>query len=248
MSSQKTTEPGDGSIGDGIHAGPAEWHFNGETPKHFSTHILRSVPDYNAGHSLIEEISDFFIRSDSVAYEIGTSTGTLLRKLATRHSNGPRWIGIDIEKDMIEQALKEHEACKSQGNIKYVVADACEVDYEPADFFVSYYTVQFIPPKRRQTLINAIYNSLNWGGAFLMFEKVRAPDARFQDIASALYVDFKLRNGDSTHEIIGKSQSLRCVLEPFSTSGNLEMLRRAGFVDIMTMYKHVCFEGFMAIK
>jgi hypothetical protein len=58
MSSQKTTEPGVGSIGDGIHAGPAEWHFNGETPKHFSTHILRSVPDYNAGHSLIEEISD----------------------------------------------------------------------------------------------------------------------------------------------------------------------------------------------
>ena len=26
-----------------------------------------------------------------------------------------------------------------------------------------------------------------------------------QDIASALYVDFKLRNGYSTHEIIGKS-------------------------------------------
>jgi tRNA (cmo5U34)-methyltransferase len=149
---------------------------------------------------------------------------------------------------MIEQALKEHEACNSQGNIKYVVADACEIDYEPSDFFVSYYTVQFIPPKRRQALINEIYKSLNWGGAFLMFEKVRAPDARFQDIASALYVDFKLRNGYSTHEIIGKSQSLRCVLEPFSTSGNLEMLRRAGFVDIMTMYKHICFEGFMAIK
>jgi tRNA (cmo5U34)-methyltransferase len=38
------------------------------------------------------------------------------------------------------------------------------------------------------------------------------------------------------------------VLEPFSTQGNLDLLSRAGFKDVMTLIKYVCFEGFLAIK
>ncbi|RYE46734.1 MAG: methyltransferase, partial [Sphingobacteriales bacterium] len=49
-------------------------------------------------------------------------------------------------------------------------------------------------------------------------------------------------------EIITKSSSLRGILEPFSSQTNIEMLQRAGFTDIMTIFKHVCFEGFLAIK
>ena len=49
-------------------------------------------------------------------------------------------------------------------------------------------------------------------------------------------------------EIINKSRSLKGVLEPFSTEGNLGLLRRAGFQDIMTVFKYVPFEGFLVIK
>ena len=147
---------------------------------------------------------------------------------------------------MIEHARSAYG--QASANIEYLLADACEVDYEASDFIVAYYIIQFIPPKRRQDLIDLIYKSLNWGGAFLLFEKVRAPDARFQDMMSALYVDHKLENGYSPEEIIVKASSLKGVLEPFSTRGNLDMLHRAGFVDVMTIYKHVCFEGFLAIK
>ena len=52
-----------------------------------------------------------------------------------------------------------------------------------------------INPSIRQTLINKFYDSLNWGGALLLFEKVRGADARFQDILSGLYLDYKLRQG-----------------------------------------------------
>lgn len=80
-----------------------------------------------------------------------------------------------------------------------------------------------------------------------MFEKVRAPDARFQDMMSSLYVDFKLQQGFSEQEIVNKSRSLKGVLEPFSTQGNIDLMKRAGFVDIMTVFKHLCFEGFLAV-
>ena len=55
---------------------------------------------------------------------------------------------------------------------------------------ISCYTIQFIEPKYRQTVINKIYKSLNWGGAFIIFEKIRASDPRFQDIFSQLYPRF----------------------------------------------------------
>jgi tRNA (cmo5U34)-methyltransferase len=236
----------DGSTGDGIHATRAGWTFGGEIPQHFDRHVARSVPNYEVGHRLIGQVSDFFVKRDSVAYEIGISTGALLRQLAKRHSHGTRWIGIDVERAMIEHARSVHG--QTPANIEYLHADACEVDYEACDFMVSYYTVQFIAPRHRQNLIDLIYKSLNWGGAFLLFEKVRAPDARFQDIMSALYVDYKLENGYTPEEVLGKASSLKGVLEPFSTRGNLDMLHRAGFVDVMTIYKHLCFEGFLAIK
>ena len=81
-----------------------------------------------------------------------------------------------------------------------------------------------------------------------MYEKVRANDARFQDIMTGLYTDYKLDRGYTPEEIVAKSRSLKGVLEPFSTEGNLEMLRRAGFVDIITVQKYMNFEGFLAIK
>jgi tRNA (cmo5U34)-methyltransferase len=65
---------------------------------------------------------------------------------------------------------------------------------------------------------------------------------------TSLYNDFKLAQGYSAEEIFFKAQSLKGVLEPFSTQGNIDMLKRAGFVDIMTVMKYVTFEGFLAIK
>ncbi|MFZ1872091.1 MAG: methyltransferase domain-containing protein, partial [Chania sp.] len=181
-------------------------------------------------------------------YELGSSTGSLTRKLAKRHPHGAKFIGIDIEEAMTRQAgimLSEQEVNQ---NVTFLTDDILNFPYEKSDFIVAYYTVQFIPPRVRQQLFDHIYQSLNWGGAFVLFEKVRGPDARFQDIISSLYVDYKVEQGYAANEILAKSRSLKGVLEPFSTGGNLDMLNRAGFVDVMTIFKHICFEGFFCIK
>ena len=97
-------------------------------------------------------------------------------------------------------------------------------------------------------IINKIYKSLNWGGAFFFIEKVRGSDARFQDILTQTYSEFKLSQGFNPKEIMAKTRSLKGVLEPFSTQGNIQLLKRSGFKDIMTVFKYGCFEGFLAIK
>ena len=234
-------------VGQNIEAKRSGWTFGGDVADTFVEHVRQSVPFYEEGHDLVCQLSDFFCLNESVCYELGVSTGELLRKLALRQEHKPnvRWIGVDREPPMIEKA-KEH--CAGIDNIELVCDDILLHDYEKSDLMVAYYCIQFVPPYQRQDLYNLIYDRLNWGGALILFEKVRAPDARFQDIMSSLYDDFKTRNGFSAEEILAKTSSLKGVLEPFSTEGNIGLLRRAGFEDIMPVMKYVCFEGYLAIK
>ena len=239
--------PAAAGVGDGIGAGNAGWSFSGGVAKSFSTHVRRSVPLYDEGHELICRVSDYFVHEDSLVYELGVSTAALLAKLADRHrdKSGARFIGIDSEPSMLQQARREHG---ERPGMELECADINLFDYEKTDLVVAYYTVQFVAPRIRQALFDRIYQALNWGGAFLLFEKVRAPDARFQDICSGIHTDFKLENGFGAEEILNKTRSLKGVLEPFSTQGNLDLLARAGFVDAMTIMKHIPVEGFLAIK
>ncbi len=234
-------------VGHDIEAKNADWSFGGNVPDTFVDHIKHSVPLYEEGHDLICQLSDFFCSDGGVSYELGVSTGELIKKLALHNHNKPnaKWVGLDVETAMIGKA-KEH--CKECANITILNEDIRLFEYEKADLFVSYYCMQFVPPRDRQDLFKRIYDSLNWGGAFIMFEKVRGPDARFQDILSSLYTDFKVRKGFSAEEILSKTRSLKGILDPFSTEGNIGLLKRAGFVDIMTVQKYLCFEGFLAIK
>jgi len=234
-------------VGDDISSGKAVWSFSGKMTESFVEHISRSVPFYAEGHELICHLSDYFVGPQSTVYELGCSTGELLAKLAAHNDHKPdvRFVGIDVEEDMIAQAGK---TCADRSNIELHCADILDFGYQKADLVVAYYTLQFVPERARQQLIDTIYESLNWGGAFLLFEKVGAADARFQDIMSGLYRDFKRRNGYTAEQILNKETSLKGVLKPFSSQGNQDLLRRAGFVDLMTVMKYVCFEGFLAIK
>ena len=91
--------------------------------------------------------------------------------------------------------------------------------------------------------------SCNWfGECFIFFEKIRGADARFQDIFTSLYSDFKAKNGLSIKEISGKEKSLRGVLEPFSEKGNLGLLKRSGFVDVIGVIQYLNFKGYLCIK
>ncbi len=233
------------SVGDNIKTVVGGWTFGGEVPINFDSHVSKSVPLYLEGHDLICDLSDYFINNNSVIYDIGCSTGVLLNKLIEHHSNkkNVQYIGVDIEEGMINYAQN-----KSSKNIQFINDDFLNINTEKSDLIISYYTIQFVKPSVRQTLMDKIYNSLNWGGAFIMFEKVRAADARFQDIMVGVYNDYKFRAGYSSDDILNKSRSLKGVLEPFSTQGNIDMLKRAGFTDINTIQKYICFEGFLAIK
>lgn len=233
-------------VGDEIHSERGNWSFKSGVAKTFDSHVERSVPLYHEGHELILDITDYFIKENSVVYDLGCSTGELINQLYAHHSHKQnlQFIGIDFSEEMVKEARKR----TTQQNITFRRGDITRIKLKKNSLTILYYTLQFISPAVRQLVLDKIYDSLEWGGALILFEKVRGSDARFQDILSTTYDEFKLRKNFSLEEIASKTRSLRGQLEPFSTQGNIDMLKRAGFVDINTILKYICFEGFLAIK
>ena len=223
----------------------ASWSFDGIADE-FEAHIRSSVPYYDQGHELVCMYSDFFVTETSRVYEIGSSSGVLSRKLLNWHASKSalQFMGIEPVEDMVSYAQAHTLDTRAQ----FIHEDVMNVELAPCNLIVSYYTMQFIHPNVRQQVFDKLYQSLNWGGALILFEKVRAPDARFQDYSNQIYNDYKLAQGFSEADILHKSRALKGVLEPFSEQANFDMLRRAGFQDISSIFKWVCFEGFLAIK
>lgn len=238
--------------GDNISSKKGGWEFDKNVVGTFDEHVSKSVPGYKVGHQIVCGLTDFFVSNGSKVYEIGCSTGSLISQIANTcvGKNDVEFLGLDVSEPMISKANEKFldHMLPNNNIMKFELGDIIDYKLEKSSFIVCYYTVQFIHPSVRQQIIKKIYESLNWGGAFVMFEKVRGSDARFQDILTGLYHDYKMSNGYSSDEVVAKSQSLRGVMEPFSHQGNIDLLRRAGFNDIEVIFKEICFQGFLAIK
>ncbi len=238
------------NVGDQIQAKRASWNFDGEIAKSFDNHVSKSVPGYTEGHEIIASLSDFFLTKDkSYIVDIGSSTGSLIKKLSLRHKNKDlNFVGIEPSIEMCKVAEKKNSS-DSFNSINFYTSNF--LDYEiknKVSIYISYYTMQFVHTSVRQNFIDKIYQTLDWGGALFLFEKIRGPDARFQDYMTQVYNDFKVRNGYSIEEVYKKTESIRGVLEPFSESGNIDLFKRAGFKDFTTIYHNICFRGWLLIK
>ena len=53
-------------IGDDLRARNSAWTFKGSVAKNFQSHISKSIPFYEEGHELVIQVSDFFIKKDSI--------------------------------------------------------------------------------------------------------------------------------------------------------------------------------------
>ena len=222
------------------------WNFNGSIPKNFDKHVALSVPYYSDCHELILEISDNFVYENCIIYDLGCSTGKLTKKLCKRHNslNKINVFGLDLSKEMINFAKKNNRA----QNLYFKNEDIIKYKFKRSSLIVSFYTIQFLRYSQRKYLIKKIFNSLEDGGAFLFFEKIRGSNGKFQDIYNTNYYNFKLNQGFSHDEIHNKAISIKGTLEPETSTNNFKHLKTSGFKKIETIFKFNCFEGICAIK
>ena len=231
-------------VGDGIRTLAGSWTFGGAVPEAFDRHVARSIPAYSECHGLIADLADQLLPARGRCYDLGCSTGALTALLAERLADRRvEVIGVDREPGMIQRAT---ERCSQLPMVRFETAPLEELVFEPADLVVCYYTLQFVPLRHRRQVVERIRRAVDPAGALILFEKVLAPTARTQEIAVGVYMDWKRGQGFSDDEIAAKTRSIRGVLQPLSPDENDTMLRRAGFSEVMQVFRWVLFEGLVA--
>lgn len=238
------------SVGDGLNKSRGNWSFQDIDGESFERHIEKSLPGYSVGHDYIKFLSDFFISEGSTIYDIGCSTGNLISALSNYHKDKKniKFIGVEPINGFKDKFEFNTKKISKNHEVSFLSTPAEDLQFEKCDLILSHYSMQFIKPKFRQIIFNRIFENLNWGGAVFLFEKIRGSDARFQDMLTSAYLEYKKSVGYSSDDILNKLFSLRGVLEPYSSKENHNFLKRAGFKDIEIIHRHLCFEGSLSIK
>lgn len=237
-------EAGSPEVGSGIVAPSGTWTFGGNTPRAFDEHVARSVPAYEQCHELIVDLCAQLVPAGGRCYDLGCSTGVLAARLGDCLApRGGEVIGVDREPGMIERAARR---CAALRSVRFVCSALEQLELEPADVVVCFYTLQFVARRDRQAVLERARRALEPAGTLILFEKVLAPTARLQDVAEGVYFEFKRRQGFSSQEIAEKTRSLRGVLQPLSAEENEAMLRRAGFTEIARVFRWMAFDGVIA--
>jgi tRNA (cmo5U34)-methyltransferase len=216
-------------------------NFSFDKIKNFDSHIKTSIPRYSDVLEAIRGILQYYIKDYVKIYDIGCSTGKLLKKIDAEYRNkNISLVGYDSSDNLIP---------KSSGRCIFKKDDVLKgyINFEDADIIMAIFTMCFIIPKYRHGLIKKIYSGLNSGGIFIFTDKVYSENTRIQDIFTFLYYDFK-RKVFKSEEILEKEKSLRGMQYPFTNNENIEMLREAGFKNIDVFWKNYNFQGYLCIK
>jgi tRNA (cmo5U34)-methyltransferase len=226
-----------------------QFEFDADVAAVFDDMLERSVPFYKTSQDMTKELMLEYLSDDAIVYDLGCSTASLLLECERRiNAEGKKvkLIGIDNAEAMLNQARKKIEAFGS--NIVLVNGDILEFSYEKCDVMVSNYTLQFIRPLLRESLVKKIADSLKEKGVFIFSEKVISDNKILNKKLIDIYYGFKKEQGYSTYEIMQKREALENVLVPYSEAENIEMAKRNGFLHCEVVFRWANFATFIAIK
>ena len=214
----------------------------------FDNHISQSIRGYNDLIGDVINLSQYFVENDTIVYDIGCSTGKMLRAMIGQNEKiAPRadYIGIEIEEDFFK-FFDEN----AQSNLEFIRNDVRDVSFAVNTSLVtSIFTLQFMPRQDRQDVINQIYNCLIPGGAFIFAEKTIGNNPMIHEMRTFTYYDFK-KLSFTYDDIMTKEKKLRSMLKSNSRQELIEMCEIAGFNpdSIDSFWQNFAFTGFIAIK
>lgn len=215
----------------------------------FPDMIQRSVPGYQAILSMIGDISERYAQADSYCYDLGCSLGAAT--LAMRHgikAKNCEIISVDNSEAMITRCQPIIDADTKSVPVHLHCMDISDTPINKASIVVLNFTLQFIEPDARQTLLQTIYDGLLPGGILILSEKVHFDNPPHQTLMTDLYHNFKRVNGYSHLEISQKRTALENVLRSDSIDTHRQRLSRCGFSSADIWFQCFTFCSLIAIK
>jgi tRNA (cmo5U34)-methyltransferase len=214
----------------------------------FDQHIRQSIRGYADLLSDCVSLSEYFVDNDTIALDIGCSTGTFLRTIGQKnHHRCPTamYIGIDIEESFQEfwqEVADERMHLEVANIVTYEIPPRCS-------FVTSIFSLQFVIQSERQRIISQICSSLVTGGALIVAEKTLSPMPKLNDMLTSIHYDFK-RLSFTEAEILAKERSLRPLMKLWSEEQIINSLVAAGFTanHVQCFWRNHNFAAFIAVK
>ena len=228
---------------------PGDFVFDEAVAEVFEDMITRSVPGYESVLRLVQVVARKFVTKDSSVYDLGCSLGAASFSVcqAIPHA-GVNVIAVDNSKAMIGRLQQRLKEMPMDAQIRPVCADLIEVEIQNASLVILNYTLQFVDPARRDSLIQKIYSGLQQDAALLLSEKIRYPDHDEDALMQSLHESFKQGQHYSALEITRKREALENVLIRDTHEQHRARLYRAGFSRVYVLMQHLNFITYIAIK
>ena len=226
--------------------------FNEDVAKVFPDMIKRSVPGYPTIVENLGVLAAQFAQPHSALYDLGCSLGAVTQALR-RHvrTDGCKVIAVDNSAAMVERCREYLNGQNSMFQellpVEVIEGDILALEFEPASVVALNFTLQFIAPDQRLTLLARIRQSLLPGGALILSEKLRFEDEAEQALLTDLHIAFKRANGYSELEIAQKRSALENVMKPDSLQQHRERLLAAGFRPVTPWFQCLYFASLMAL-
>lgn len=216
----------------------------------FDDMLERSVPLYQEVQRMTVELARNFAQPGSEVADLGCSTGTTMALLCQGIPDPTvRMVGFDLSEAMLDKSRENLGRLGFLPRCQLRQQDLHqEFDLGPASVVIMNYTLQFVRPLYRDTLIRNIFQALRPRGCLLLSEKILSPDRVLNSLYIDLYYEFKRRNGYSELEIAQKREALENVLVPYRIQENIDLLQRNGFTAADLFFRWYNFASFIALK
>ena len=215
----------------------------------FDDMLDRSIPLYREIIRLQVMMTQRFYQPGTRIYDLGCSNGNLGVALCGQMDNQPfQMVAVDSSAPMLEAYARRLAAKPQADAIKLACQDICRTPIENASVVVLNFTLQFLPPEKRDAMIGRIYQGLAPGGALLFSEKIAHKDRDMSALQQDFYYAFKRENGYSELEISQKREALEEVLVPEPLERHVQRLHGAGFASLDIWLKWFNFAALLAVK
>lgn len=238
---------------DTIFAAPIEkigdFTFDEAVAEVFPDMIQRSVPGYSNIITAIGMLASRFVTEHSNVYDLGCSRGAGI--LAIRRSvnvQGVNIIGVDNSVAMVERCRNHINAYYSTIPVEILLDDIRQIEIKNASMVVLNFTLQFLPPNDRLSLLQKIYQGLNPNGILVLSEKFTFHNETMNELLIDLHHTFKRANGYSELEVSQKRTALENVMRPDSIDTHKQRLQQAGFSQIELWFQCFNFGSMVAVK
>lgn len=230
-----------------VQPGCGDFVFDDAVAAVFPDMIRRSVPGYPAIINMIQLLAQRYAQPQTTLIDLGCSLGASTTALAMGAAETEcRIVGVDNAPAMIARARSRLADRFPQ--IDWRCEDIRQTPVRDASLVAMNFTLQFLPPEDRSTLLRRIRDGLCDAGVLILSEKIAGEDAQADVLLKDMHHAFKRSSGYSELEISRKRNALENVLVAEPLSLHRERLAAAGFRRVEPWFQCFNFLSLVAFR